>query len=82
MTIDTLDIIPVTSPLAGTIEIPSDKSLSHRSVILGSICNGKLHVKNFSLGADCRSTVNILRDLGIEIEYLTDSTLLIHGNGP
>ncbi|MGD9579774.1 MAG: 3-phosphoshikimate 1-carboxyvinyltransferase [Vampirovibrionia bacterium] len=81
MTIDTLDIIPATSPLTGTIEIPSDKSLSHRSVILGSICNGKLHVKNFSLGADCKSTVGILKNLGIEIEYLTDSTLLVHGRG-
>lgn len=81
MTIDTLDVIPVNSPLTGTIEIPSDKSLSHRAVILGSICNGKLHVKNFSSSADCRSTVSILQKLGIEIEYLTGGTLLIHGKG-
>lgn len=81
MTIDTLDVIPANSPLKGSIEIPSDKSLSHRAVILGSICNGKLHVKNFSASADCKSTVNILQELGIEIEYLTDSTLLVHGKG-
>lgn len=81
MTIDTIDVIPVNSPLVGTIEIPADKSLSHRAVILGAISGGKLHVKNFSSSADCRSTVNILQRLGIEIEFLTKSTLLIHGKG-
>lgn len=81
MTIDTLDVIPVNSPLTGTLEIPADKSLSHRAVILGAICNGKLHVKNFSSGGDCKSTVNILQSLGVEIEYLTKSTLLVHGRG-
>ena len=81
MAIDTLNVIPVNSPLTGTIEIPSDKSLSHRAVILGAISNGKLHVKNFSASADCKSTVSILQNLGIEIEYLTKSTLLVHGKG-
>lgn len=81
MTIDTIDVIPVNSPLIGSFEIPADKSLSHRAVILGAISGGKLHVKNFSSSADCRSTVDILQKLGIEIEFVSDSTLLIHGKG-
>jgi 3-phosphoshikimate 1-carboxyvinyltransferase len=81
VTIDTLNIIPANSPLKGSVEIPSDKSLSHRAAILGAICDGKLHIKNFSSGADCRNTVNILQSLGAEIEFITSSTLLVNGKG-
>ena len=55
--------------------------MSHRAVMLGSICKGKLLVKNFSSSQDCRSTVSILQQLGIEIELISQSTLLVHGKG-
>lgn len=68
-------------PLIGTIEIPSDKSISHRAVMFASLAKGKSLIKNFSKGADCLSTVNVCRSLGIEINYLDDKTLEIISSG-
>ena len=48
--------------LYGTVEIPPDKSLSHRAVMLGSLCGGKVKVKNFSKGEDCQNTLKILEN--------------------
>lgn len=81
MAVDTLNIIPASSPLRGSVEIPADKSLSHRAAILGAIADGTVHIKNFSSGADCKSTVNFLQDLGVEIEFITNSDLIIYGKG-
>lgn len=78
---DTLIITPSTKPLTGSIEIPSDKSLSHRAVILGSICGGNVQVNNFSSGADCKNSANVIKNLGIDIEYVSDNRIIIKGKG-
>ena len=69
------------SPLCGSIEVPGDKSISHRAVILGAIAEGPAHVENFLPSADCRATVEVLRALGVEIEERSPASLVVHGQG-
>lgn len=71
----------ISTGLKGTITIPSDKSISHRAVMLSSIANGKSLIKNFSLGKDPISTLNIFKFLGINAEFLDSKTLEITSNG-
>lgn len=66
--------------LHGEITIPGDKSISHRAVMFGAIANGLSEVSNFLQGADCLSTIECFRRLGIEIEN-TPERILIHGKG-
>jgi 3-phosphoshikimate 1-carboxyvinyltransferase len=54
--------------LTGTIRVPGDKSISHRSVMLGSLSDGTTEVTGFLQGADAISTMNVFRQLGVEIE--------------
>src|SRR6056297_1083117 len=66
--------------LNGEIRVPGDKSISHRSVILGSISEGKTQVKNFLMGEDCLDTIKCFRKLGVKIE-IKEREVLIHGVG-
>lgn len=66
--------------LSGEINIPGDKSISHRAVMFGAIANGTTTVKNFLLGDDCLSTISCFRKLGVTIEQDVH-TVTIHGKG-
>lgn len=66
--------------LKGEIEIPSDKSISHRAIILSSLARGKSVIKNFSDGKDPYSTLNLLRLLGVDIEKI-DNTVTVCSTG-
>lgn len=54
--------------LQGTLTIPGDKSISHRSVMFGAIATGKTTVEGFLLGEDCLSTIDCFRKLGVKID--------------
>ena len=54
--------------LRGDINIPSDKSLSHRAVMFNSIASGEAKISNFLMGEDCLSTIDVLSKLGVEIK--------------
>jgi 3-phosphoshikimate 1-carboxyvinyltransferase len=54
--------------LSGGISVPGDKSISHRVVILAALAEGLSEIHNFSPAADCRSTLDCLRRLGVKIE--------------
>ncbi|MFJ7887663.1 3-phosphoshikimate 1-carboxyvinyltransferase [Lysinibacillus xylanilyticus] len=54
--------------LQGTLTIPGDKSISHRSVMFGAIATGKTTVDGFLLGEDCLSTIDCFRKLGVKID--------------
>lgn len=58
--------------LNGSIRIPGDKSISHRSIMFGAMAAGKTTVEGFLLGADCLSTISCFRDMGVEIELSGD----------
>ena len=65
------------SGLNGEIVIPSDKSISHRSAMLLALTGGKAEINNFSTGADCISTLNIIKALGCEAEFISDKHLVV-----
>jgi len=70
-----------TNPLKGEITIPADKSISHRAVMFSSLAKGKSLITNFSSGADCWSTLNIFKQLGVEINVIDKKTIDILSNG-
>lgn len=55
-------------PLRGEIEVPGDKSISHRSIMLGALAEGETRASHFLMSADCLSTISCFRQLGIEID--------------
>lgn len=55
-------------PLHGELTVPGDKSISHRAVMFGSIARGDTHISGFLNGADCLSTIDCFRRLGISID--------------
>lgn len=54
--------------LKGSVQVPGDKSISHRSIMFGAIASGKTTVEGFLMGEDCLSTISCFRKLGVEIE--------------
>ena len=73
-------IINKSNSLIGTIEIPGDKSISHRSIILGSLTKGNLTITNFLKSDDCLATVEAMKSLGSDIEINNDK-VHIKGKG-
>ena len=72
--------IAPTRGLKGEVTIPGDKSISHRSIMLGSIALGTSEITHFLEGADCLSTIDCFRKMGVEIER-KPSSILVHGKG-
>jgi 3-phosphoshikimate 1-carboxyvinyltransferase len=68
-------------PLRGTIDIPGDKSVSHRAVMLAAIAEGTSRITGFLEGEDTRSTAAILARLGVRIEAPAASERIVHGVG-
>ena len=66
--------------LRGTLTIPGDKSISHRSIMFGSLAEGDTEITGFLYGDDCLSTVGAFRSMGIDIE-VTDEKIVVHGKG-
>ena len=60
-------VIGKSSQIQGELNLPGDKSISHRSVIFNSIAKGTAEITNISLGQDCISTINIMRSMGVEV---------------
>jgi 3-phosphoshikimate 1-carboxyvinyltransferase len=67
--------------VVGHVAVPGDKSISHRSVMLGGIGEGDTHVQGFGRSEDTMATVHAMRALGVEVEELADDELLVHGVG-
>lgn len=68
------------SSLKGELTIPGDKSISHRSVMFGSIAEGTTEIHGFLNGADCISSMNCFRQMGIDIDCEGD-VVTVHGKG-
>jgi 3-phosphoshikimate 1-carboxyvinyltransferase len=68
------------SALSGNIQLPGDKSISHRYGMLAGIAEGTSKIVNYSTGADCQSTLGCMRALGAEIET-RDGVVSIRGRG-
>ncbi|HPT25658.1 MAG TPA: 3-phosphoshikimate 1-carboxyvinyltransferase [Bryobacteraceae bacterium] len=73
------NISPV-GPLKGTVEMPGDKSISHRYAMLASVAEGESVISNYSSGADCHSTLRCLRALGVSM-MIDGREVRIQGRG-
>ncbi len=67
--------------LSGEIIIPSDKSISHRAVIFASLACGKSVINNFSSGKDPHSSLEICKQLGVEINIDNNSRVVVNSTG-
>ncbi len=67
--------------LVGGIRVPGDKSISHRSILLGALGEGATRVTGFLDGRDCLATVGIMQSLGVDIERHSAADLTVHGVG-
>ncbi|CCE24173.1 3-phosphoshikimate 1-carboxyvinyltransferase [Methylotuvimicrobium alcaliphilum] len=67
--------------LNGQARVPGDKSISHRSIMLGSLADGVTHVKGFLEAEDALATLQAFKDMGVVIEGPKNGELTIHGVG-
>jgi len=67
--------------LNGSIRVPGDKSISHRSIMLGSLAEGVTHVSGFLEGDDALATLKAFRAMGVEIDGPDNGRVVIHGVG-
>ncbi len=74
-------IVKSVKGLRGEITVPGDKSISHRALIFTAIAEDKSSISNFLPAKDCLSTLNCLRSLGVKIEEISQTELVVHGVG-
>ena len=73
-------ITSISGPLNGSIKVPGDKSISHRSIMLGSIADGVTRISGFLEGEDSLATLSAFKDMGVKIER-NGSNVTINGVG-
>jgi 3-phosphoshikimate 1-carboxyvinyltransferase len=67
--------------LVGHVAVPGDKSISHRAVLLGAICDGDTPITGFGRSADTEATIAAVRSLGVEVDEEGVDSLRVHGKG-
>ncbi|MDX1270054.1 MAG: hypothetical protein R3311_21995, partial [Oceanisphaera sp.] len=67
--------------VSGKLRVPGDKSISHRSIMLGAIAEGTTTVDGFLEGEDALATLKAFRAMGVEIEGPEQGRVVIHGVG-
>ena len=72
--------IQASKGLRGTIDVAPDKSISHRSVMIGSIAKGKTSIQNFLMGEDCLSTIDCFRKMSVPID-IDGNRVTVTGQG-
>ena len=67
--------------LVGHVEVPGDKSISHRAVLIGAICDGETRISGFGRSADTEATLGAVRSLGVDVYEHGAETLRVFGKG-
>ena len=67
--------------LVGHLAVPGDKSISHRSVLFGALCEGETRIGGFGRSGDTEATIEAVRALGARVDELDADTLRVHGVG-
>jgi 3-phosphoshikimate 1-carboxyvinyltransferase len=75
-----MDISPAAS-LRGALRVPGDKSISHRALLVGAVCDGATTVRGFGRSLDTESTIAAVRSLGVSVEEDEPDVLHVHGLG-
>ena len=73
-----IDPVPA---LEGHVAVPGDKSITHRAVLIGALCDGPVRVSGFGRSADTEATVAAVRALGVEVDEVDVDTLVVSGVG-
>jgi 3-phosphoshikimate 1-carboxyvinyltransferase len=68
--------------LHGSVQLPGDKSISHRYAMLAGIAEGRSRLENYSTGADCSSTLACMQSLGVRCEHKGANVIEVQGRGP
>jgi 3-phosphoshikimate 1-carboxyvinyltransferase len=76
-----LVVHPLDRGLVGSVPVPSDKSIGHRSLLFASLCEGVSNIRGFSYGEDNVSTANAMRAMGAVIEDIAPGELRVTGTG-
>src|SRR5215471_14984745 len=67
--------------LRGRLTVPGDKSISHRYAILAALAGGRSELSNYAPGADCRSTLTCVSQLGVEVQEGAAGSVTLLGRG-
>lgn len=67
--------------LSGNVRVPGDKSISHRSIMLGALAEGVTHIEGFLEGEDALATLNAFRAMGVRIDGPEQGKVVVHGVG-
>ncbi|HZT53545.1 MAG TPA: 3-phosphoshikimate 1-carboxyvinyltransferase, partial [Gaiellaceae bacterium] len=67
--------------VVGHVAVPGDKSISHRAVLIGALCEGATRVRGFGRSGDTQASVDAVRALGVEVDDLAEDELVVHGVG-
>ena len=71
------EVIGPARRLRGVLQLPGDKSISHRYAMLAAVAEGESRIENYSTGADCQSTLHCLEALGVEIRREPDAVAIV-----
>jgi len=74
-------VVEPVARLVGHVAVPGDKSISHRAVLLGAICDGDTPITGFGRSADTEATIAAVRSLGVEVDEDGVESLRVHGKG-
>ena len=77
---DSITLLANQMPLQGSLRVPGDKSISHRSIMFGAMATGQTTVSGFLLGDDCLSTISCFQKLGVDIQ-VNDNNVIINSEG-
>ncbi len=72
---------PAVEGLRGIVEVPGDKSISHRSILFAAVSDGSVVVNGFLRSADTLATVEAVRALGVSVEIAESGRVVVHGGG-
>jgi 3-phosphoshikimate 1-carboxyvinyltransferase len=67
--------------VVGHLAVPGDKSISHRAVLIGALCEGETRVRGFGRSGDTEATVGAARALGVQVEDVSADELVVAGVG-
>jgi len=79
--VSSLLVHPASNPLRGSVPVPGDKSITHRALLLASIASASSVIRSGGFGEDTRSTIGVLRALGVSIDEASPSEVIVHGAG-
>src|SRR5687767_12124981 len=77
----TLRVMPQAAPLSGSVPVPSDRSITHRALILAALSNGPCEIRGFGYGSDNQHTLAALGALGVRYQDDGKGTLSLRGVG-